>query len=223
MKQVRVVLGRFQPFTLGHLKLATYDKCEHKDCNDLKTVIFVVSTPKEKVDTRHPFSDDVMKKEFDLIKKNYKDKIEDIIYIKSADIVKWGAELVKRDMQAKVWITGTDELAFYQKMAANVDSYQERYPECKGAYADDFYVQEVKRNDTSDDFVSTISGTKVRQALKDDDKQLFAKMMPKGAEQYFDEFKNAVLNAPEPKKKTSKRKVKEGMMSLRNYIFEHLS
>ena len=24
MKQVRVCLGRFQPFTLGHLKMATY-------------------------------------------------------------------------------------------------------------------------------------------------------------------------------------------------------
>ena len=41
-------------------------------------------------------------------------------------------------------------------------------------------------------------------------------------EKYFDEFKEKVENAPEPKKKESKKKVKEGLISLKNYILESL-
>ena len=31
MKQVKVCLGRFQPFTLGHLKMATYRNLQGPD------------------------------------------------------------------------------------------------------------------------------------------------------------------------------------------------
>ena len=41
-------------------------------------------------------------------------------------------------------------------------------------------------------------------------------------EKYFDEFKEKVENAPEPKKKATKKKVKEGMQSLKNYILESI-
>ena len=94
LQEVKVCLGRFQPFTLGHIKMATYkdlkgpdkeqqDKLrEQPDLKEIakqKTIILAISTPDDKVDTRHPFNDDVMKDEFDLIKKNYKDEIIDIV------------------------------------------------------------------------------------------------------------------------------------------------
>ena len=88
----------------------------------------------------------------------------------------------------------------------------------KDACSKSFYVEEIERSENSD-FISGISGTKVRQSLLDNDKELFTKMMPKGMDKYFDEFKEKVLNAPEPKKKTSKRKVKESK-SLYDYIVE---
>lgn len=242
LKEVRICLGRFMPFHLGHLKMATYkdlkgpdkeqqDKLREqpnlKEISKQKTVILAVSTPKDKVDTRHPFNDQIMKDEFDLIKKNYKDEIVDILPVKNADICAWGAIIKEAGYKASVWLTGSDEFSFYKGMALKVPEYEEKnLKDCAGAYAPSFYVEEIERTEDKD-FVSSISGTKVRQSLLDGDKELFAKMMPKGMEKYFDEFKEKVENAPEPKKKVSsnkksKSKVKEGMQSLKNYILESI-
>lgn len=217
MKQVRVCLGRFAPFTLGHLKMATYKDLKGPDADqknalreqpdleeiaEQKTVILAISTPQDKVDSRHPFSDDVMKEEWDLIKKNYVDEIEDVFYVKSADICAWGELLKEKGYQASVWLTGSDEYKMYKMMAMKVPEYEEKNRDnrdIKGAYAQSFYVEEIERTEDKD-FVSSISGTKVRQALLDGDEDLFTKMMPKGADKYFDKFKEAVENAPEPKK-----------------------
>lgn len=239
MKQVKVCLGRFAPFTLGHLKMATYkdlkgpdseqknalrEQPDLKEIAKQKTVILAISTPQDKVDTRHPFSDNVMKEEWDLIKKNYKDEIEDVFYVKSADICAWGELLKEKGYQASVWLTGSDEYKMYKMMSMKVPEYEEKNRDnrdIKGAYAQSFYVEEIERTEDKD-FVSSISGTKVRQALLDGDEELFTKMMPKGANKYFGKFKEAVENAPEPKKKPAKKKVKEGMTPLVQFIKESL-
>ncbi len=224
MKQVKICLGRFQPFTLGHLKLATYktlngpeagvaktlrEQPDLKEIAKQKTVILVVSTPKEKIDNRHPFEDELMKKEFNEIKKAYSNDIEDILYVKSADICAWGEQIKQNGYQASVWLTGSDEYEFYNGMASKVPEYEIKNRDnrdCKDAYTKSFYVEKIQRNETSTDFVSTISGTKVRNAIKNNDKELFKKMMPKGADKYFDEFREALLNAPEPAPKKRKTK-----------------
>lgn len=243
MKQVKVCLGRFQPFTLGHLKMATYkdlkgpdkeqqDKLREqlnlKEIAKQKTIILSILTTKDKVDTRHPFDADLMKDELELLKKNYSSEIEDIIYVKSADICAWGEMLKQKGYQASVWLTGSDEFAMYKAMAIKVPEYEEHNRnnyDCKDAYTKSFYVESIERSDDKD-FISSISGTKVRRALLDNDKELFIKMMPKGADKYFDKFKEAVENAPEPKKKIKsiKSKIKESvnMKSLVTYIKESL-
>lgn len=241
LQEVRVCLGRFQPFTLGHLKMAIYkdlkgpdkeqqDKLREQpnleEISKQKTIILAVSTPDDKVDTRHPFNDDLMKKEFELVKKNYKDDIEDVLYVSSADICAWGELIKKSGYKASVWLTGSDEFSFYKGMAIKVPEYEEHNrnnKDCKDAYTKSFYVEEIERTEDKD-FVSSISGTKVRQSLLDGDKELFTKMMPKGADKYFDEFKEKVENAPEPKKKESKKslknKIKENMKSIKDFILE---
>ena len=244
LQEVKVCLGRFQPFTLGHLKMATYkdlkgpDKDQQnklreqpnlEEISKQKTIILSISTPESNVDTRHPFNDDLMKKEFDIIKKNYKDDIEDVLYVSSADICAWGELIKKSGYKASVWLTGSDEFNMYKSMAIKVPEYEEHNrnnKDCKDAYTKSFYVEEIERTEDKD-FVSSISGTKVRQSLLDGDKELFSKMMPKGVDKYFDEFKEKVENAPEPKKKESKsgkksNKVKEGLISLKNYILESI-
>jgi hypothetical protein len=231
MEQVKVVLGRFQPMTLGHLKIATYKDLKGPDADQKKslreqpnlseikkqrTVVLVISTPSNKVDSRHPFDDDLMKKELDIIKRSYSKEIADVLYVKSADICAWGELLKKHGYQASVWITGSDEFPMYKGMAIKVPEYEEHNRnnyDCRGAYTQSFYVEEVQRNESSSDFVSTISGTKVRQALLDGDKDTFASMMPKGTDKLFDAFKTAVENAPEAKPK--KKRVKE---SLADYL-----
>lgn len=207
MKIVRVCLGRFQPFHLGHLKMATYINLKGPDedqksklreqpnleeISNQKTIILAISTPDYKVDERHPFDDELMKKEFDLIKNNYKYDIEDIIYVKSADICAWGELLKKLGYQASVWLTGSDEFDMYKAMAIKVPEY-EKYNrnnrDCKDAYTKSFYVEKIERTEDRD-LISSISATKIRQSLLNNDKELFIKMMPNGMEQYFEEFKN---------------------------------
>lgn len=246
MKQVKVCLGRFQPFTLGHLKMATFkdlkgpqdiqgfkgvikqsdllrEQPDLKEISKQKTVIFSIYTPKDKVDKKHPFDADLMKKELEIVKKAYPE-IEDIMYVPSADICLWGEMLKKAGYQASVWLTGSDETKPYVEMAMKVPEYEVKNRDnrdCDGAYTKSFYVESIERVEDENDFVAGISGTKVRQALLDGDKDLFKKMMPKGVDHLFDEFKEAVENAPEGKNKT--KKVKEGMMPLSKFILERLN
>ena len=135
-----------------------------------------IETPEEKVDTRHPFNDDLMKKEFDLIKSNYKNEIEDVLYVKSADICAWGELLKQNGYQASVWLTGSDEYKIYKSMSMNVEKYEEHNRDnrdFKDACSKSFYVEEIERSENSD-FISGISGTKVRQSLLDNDKELIS-------------------------------------------------
>lgn len=135
-----------------------------------------------------------MKKELEIVKKSYPE-IEEVFYTDSADICKWGEILKKSGYQASVWLTGSDEADFYSKMAIKVPEYEisnKKGYDCKDAYTKSFYVESIPRVEDENDFVSGISGTKVRQALLDGDKELFKKMMPKGVDHLFDEFKEAV-------------------------------
>lgn len=228
MKQVRVCLGRFQPFTLGHLKMATY-KCkgpetiqgfkgpidqkemlrEQPDLDEInkqKTLILVVKVDDDKVDNRHPFSYTLMEKEMEYVKKY--PEVEDIMFVSSADICAWGEMIKKAGYQASVWITGDDEAKPYVEMAMKVPEYEEHNRDnrdCKDAYTKSFYVESIKRVEDENDFVSGISGTKVRRALLDNDQDAFKNMMPAGVECLFDAFKVAVENAPEAKKKAAKK------------------
>lgn len=232
MKQVRVCLGRFQPFTAGHLKMATY-KCkgpktlqgfkgdinqkemlrEQPDIDDINkqtTVILCIETPADKVDSRHPFTTELMREEMNIIKQL--PQIEDVLYVKSADICAWGELIKKAGYQASVWLTGSDEARPYVEMAMKVPDYEvsnRNNNDCKDAYTKSFYVESITRVERSEDITETISGTKVREALKNDDKETFKKMMPKETEHLFDKFKEALENAPEEKKKAPRKTIKE--------------
>lgn len=226
--------------TLGHMKLITYNNLVGPDTEqsnvlreqpNLKeiakqnTLVLVISTPQEKVDSRHPFTDDLMQKEFDIIKKSYPE-IEDILYVNNADICAWGEMIKQLGYQASVWITGSDEYARYKPMAIKVPQYEESNRDnrdFKDACSKSFYVEEVKRAESSNDFLETVSGTKVREALKNGDIDVFKKMMPKGVDKLFNEFKVAVENAPEPVKKSKSKRIKEEYTSLLQYITEHLN
>lgn len=221
MKQVKVCLGRFQPMTLGHLKMATYTNLkgpkdiqgyrglvkqsellrEQPNLDDIskqKTVIFAIYTSKDKVDQKHPFDVDLIKKELDIVRNNYPE-IEDIMYVSSADICQWGEILKKAGYQASVWLTGSDEAKGYVEMAMKVPEYEEHNRnnrDCKGAYTKSFYVESIERANDSD-FLSSISGTKVREAILNDDIEYFNKAMPNGTDILFDEMKQVILNVPE--------------------------
>lgn len=191
MKKVNICLGRFMPFTKGHYKMIEYG-LKH---NGLPTVIFMISN--KKIDKRHPFSDELIQKEMDMLKKSL-EGIENTVYVSSADIVKLGQWCYENNYEPQFWITGSDRLVAYKRQAEN-PKYQDL-----GHFPSSFTTLEVPRTDED------ISATKVREAIMNDDLATFKKMMPNGTEKLFDEFKEALSQ------------VKESHTSLLDFIQERL-
>lgn len=181
MTNVNIISGRCQPFTLGHQSIL---ETLYKE-NKYPTVLCLIHNTK--FDSKHPFSDELIKKEIDTCLKG-KDFYQDIIWIKNAAIDKIGEELAKKDYSAHLWGCGTDRAKSYERMASN-KKYLKDFP-------DDFKVFVVDRDETSS-AVDGISATKVRQAIKDDDKAAFVKMMPDGAQKLFNEFKEELSKVNE--------------------------
>lgn len=158
-KKVNIMVGRFQPFTKGHMKCVdyAYDKLK------IPTIIAMINTPDNKVDKKHPFPSSLLLPIYkNMFEKN--PKIEDIILVSNADIVKIGEELYNAGYEIASWTCGTDRIDSYSKMA---EKYKER-----AHLSDDFQMLEIKRSDED------ISATKVRQAILDNDYDTFFKLTP---------------------------------------------
>ena len=150
MKKVNICLDRFMPFTKGHYKMIEYGLKQ----NGLPTIVFMISN--KKMDKKHPFSDELMQKEMDMLKKSLKG-IENTVYVSSADIVKLGQWCYENNYEPQFWITGSDRLAAYKRQAEN-PKYQDL-----GHFPSSFTTLEVPRTDED------ISATKVREAIMNDD------------------------------------------------------
>lgn len=164
MKQVNIIVGRFQPITIGHIKCAieAFDKNgEHR------TVLCMIDTPDSKVDARHPFPSSMLMPIYKSMFLKSRDKshcIEDIILVKNADIIKITDTLRAQGYEPISWSCGTDRYDSYVSMV-------ERYKE-KAGLTNDFKVIEIKRTD--DD----VSATKLRKALVDDNQDEFLRNFP---------------------------------------------
>lgn len=183
MKKVNITIGRFQPFTKGHMK------CVETPYEELgvPTVVCMVNTKDEKVDAKHPFPSSMLlplyNEAFDKEK-----MIEKFALVVNADIVKIGEMLYKEGYEIVSWSCGTDRIDKYSDMA-------ERYAE-QAHLSPDFKMIEIKRTDED------ISATKVRQALLADDKKTFDKMTPfgslrqhlKGKDSIYEILKNQINN-----------------------------
>lgn len=157
MKQVNILIGRFQPMTKGHLRCMEQAFAKF----EVPTVICMIDTPDSKVDERHPFPSSLLLPLYKEIFKRSK-LVHDIILVKNADIVKIGAELTNKDCQIRSWTCGTDRIDSYSKMAS-------KYAEQAGL-ASDFEMLEIKRGDEDE------SATKARAALLADNKEEFMKL-----------------------------------------------
>lgn len=159
MENINIMIGRFQPFTKGHMKCVDYawDKLK------IPTVIAMIETPPQKTDKKHPFSSDMLLPYYEEMFENNK-KIEKIILVKNADIVKIGDLLYNEGYQIQSWTCGTDRIDSYTRMATN---YKE-----KAHLADNFQMLEIKRSDED------VSATKMRNFILDDNFHEFNNLMP---------------------------------------------
>ena len=167
LERVNFMVGRFQPPTLGHIKVIEQIYKQ----NGYPVVVFTVRA-KNRNPEKTPFMDETISELFAKIKGEYSNLIADFIEIPSA-----GVDQIINSLRPKyepvLWGTGSDRLKGY---GAQIDRYKD-YP---GFPKIEMY--EIKRGD--DD----ISATKVREALRSGDKTTFNKMMPKSAYRYFDKL-----------------------------------
>lgn len=159
MKKVNITIGRFQPFTKGHLA------CIESVYNELgiPTIVCMINVADEKVDEKHPFPSSMLLPIYkDVFEKNK--MVEDFILVKNANIVEIGETLYKMGYQIGSWSCGTDRIASYEKMATKYAEQSHLSP--------DFKMFEIKRSDED------ISATKVREAILKDDYKTFVTMTP---------------------------------------------
>ena len=195
LKKCNVTVGRFQPFTEGHMKMV---EAGYKE-NELPCVILQI--PNTKNDAKHPFTDELIKEEIKFImgeqKKANHVSIAGHFYVKNADIAKIAQTCHENGFEPVMWLCGSDRYPQYSKQADT-----EKYKVANDMLME-FKAFEVKRTD--DD----TSATKVRQAIKDDDFTTYMKMMPQG----FDE------NTPLWEKfKKELSQIKEGMQDISSFM-----
>lgn len=152
--RVNIIIGRFQPITTGHLKCM-----EEAYKKGFKTVICMIETVNP--DKRHPFPSNML---FDLYDYTNVPFIEDIILVKSADIVKIGQTLKEKGYEIASWTCGTDRYKDYKRMT---DKYAEQ-----AELSNDFELIEIPRTDED------VSATKVRKALIEHDVSTFNSLYP---------------------------------------------
>jgi nicotinamide mononucleotide adenylyltransferase len=165
MEKVNIVLGRFQPFTIGHLKCCTNVFKQR----GLKTVLCVIDTIKP--DEKHPFLTKIMWSGFKGLVKEY-EEICDVVLIKSADILKIGEAVAQKGYSVATWSCGTDRIDAYTRM-------------CK-KYAPEVDVIEIHRED------SDVSGTQVRKLIAEGKEDQFKELTPKPMWKLFPQFKAAL-------------------------------
>jgi len=166
MKKVNMFVGRFQPFTLGHVKV--FEKM-YKE-NGLPVVVFLVRGKNPDPEKR-PFDETLQQAMFAKMAKQYP-------FLETAIVVPNGAidtlfAAARPTYEPVMWGYGTDRKKAYDSMI-NKDSYREQL-----GVDPDFSGYEIFRTDDN------ISASKVRNALKIDDEKTFKKMTPKSIHSFY--------------------------------------
>ena len=165
-KPVNMFVGRFQPFTLGHVKV--FEKM-YKE-NGLPVVVYMVRGGKPDPEKR-PFDEDMQQAMFAKMKKQYP-------FLEASFVVPNGAidtmfAAARPAYEPMMWGYGTDRKKDYGAMI-DKQSYRDQLgvdPSFKG--------YEIPRTGEN------ISASKVRNALKIDDEKTFKKMTPKSIHGFY--------------------------------------
>lgn len=176
MEKVNIIIGRFQPFTLGHLKCAQ----EAQKKLGVKSVLLVINTVKQ--DARHPFLTKQIEKILDKMCKD-EPSLAGYVLVKNADIVKNIEILREAGYEPISWTCGTDRYAPYETMVKKYGKDINLDP--------NFEMIEVKRGDED------ISATAVRKALRDNDEDTFKNLVPDSWKKQFAFLREIIMGVDE--------------------------
>jgi nicotinamide mononucleotide adenylyltransferase len=188
-KPVNIFVGRFQPFTLGHVKV--FEQMYKK--NGYPVVVFLARGGKPDPEKR-PFDEDLQQAMFAEMTKQYP-FLEAAFVVPNAGIDTLFAT-VRPVYEPMLWGYGTDRKRAYDVMINN-PKYREELgvdPEFTGF--------EIKRTD--DD----VSASKVRNALMNSDETTFKKMTPKSIHKFYKTLQNTLQPVFETKEKINIKPMK---------------
>lgn len=174
---VNIMVGRFQPFTLGHLKCLK----SIKDSLGVPTLLCVIPG---NGDDKHPFMGDVQDEMYGRLKEASPGLIADVAYVKNAFLEPWVLAAKERGMEPVSWTCGTDRIASYENM---VEKHGEKY-----GLSPDFKVYCLDRADDN------ISATSVRECLVNDDKEGFMRQMPECLWDMYGEMRQVMVGDTVP-------------------------
>lgn len=243
-----MTVGRFQPFTKGHENMVNEGEAPciiyqikpsgiPESIKGLKILGRVVKkesvnkvlqylngeqidlTEQEKELLKRPFTNELISKELDIIKKNNKN-ILDVVYVKNVfdALDRFNNFIMENDdkYEPQYWMCGDDRVDNYETM---IDKYDELETELGSGVNIKNVLKGRLEVNTGKGRTEGVSGTAVRKSIINKDKQAFEKIMPKGTGKMFEEF----VEAFDKFKSKLEVLIKEcGMTSLKNYIFEKL-
>ena len=246
--KVNITIGRFQPFTLGHFNMVTegelpcivYRINSSKNESDLTKIKVKGKVVKkdniahvidyinnngegnlnetEKEILKRPFTNELIEKELDIIKKANSKYFIDIIYVTNAyeAIADFAAKVSQGLYEPNYLMCGEDRVDTYTKLIESDKPW--KTPD--GKEYDNILKGNLKIN-TGKGRTAGVSGTAVRAAIIKKDKSAFNKIMPKGTESMFAEFVQAFDNFKNILSNTINEYA--NMTSLKDFVLENLN
>jgi len=176
----------------------------------------------EKELLKRPFTNELINKELEIVKKSNKNIIDVVPVVNVYDALgKYNQFLTEHSDEYTVgdWMCGDDRKDNYEKNIEGLSKYTDLEVEFKsGKTLPNILIGKLKVN-TGKGRTEGVSGTAVRKAILNKDKAAFEKIMPKGAGSLFNDFTKAFDDF----KVQLQNIIKEHkMMTLKEYIYESL-
>ena len=245
MTKVNITIGRFQPFTIGHLNMIKEGErpCivyrinsskSEEDNSKIKVKGKVVKKDSiervvkylngedvelneiEKDVLKRPFTNDLIEKELDIVKKNNNKYFVEVVYVKNAyeALCDFNARVSRGEYECEYLMCGDDRKDNYEKMIESTTAWKS----VDGEELENVLKGKLKVN-VGKGRTKGVSGTAVRECIRKGDKNGFASIMPQGTSSMFDAFVNAFATF----KALLEKQVKENKyISLKNFICEWL-
>ena len=179
---VNIMVGRFQPFTLGHLK------CLKAIKDNLGVPTFLCVIPGNG-DDKHPFRGKAQDDMFERLMEAHPDLIAGMNYVKNAFIEFWIGAVKEAGFEPVSWTCGTDRFEAYRSMA---EKHGQKY-----GLSPEFQVHLVDRADDN------ISATSVRECLLNDDREGYMSQMPECLHGMYDELRQVMVGDMMPAQATA--------------------
>jgi cytidyltransferase-like protein len=172
LKEVNLLVGRFQPFHNGHLKMAKY----MKEKNDLPCIIAVVH-PGHNKSGKSPFTQDLVSKYMESISKQNPELIEGFYMAPRGLLGVLYGKAKELGFKIKAVAAGDDRIEDYKKQA-------DYLKKAGGDFPDDVQVIETPR---------VTSGSDVRKAIENEDFLTFKKLVPPGVSALYNQLLSEVV------------------------------